>query len=58
MEGIRFLKLPVSYDNWLTGIAECFNSVLNVKALVSAFNRDKALVGASVIVKSDRLLLY
>ena len=30
------------------------NSVLNVKALVGAFNQEKALVGAvSVIVKTD-----
>ena len=32
----------------------CLNSVLNVKALVGAFNQEKALVGAfSVIVKTD-----
>ena len=32
-----------------------FNSVLNVKALVGAFNQEKALAGAfSVIVKSSR----
>ena len=31
----------------------CLNSVLNVKALVCAFNQEKALVGAfSVIVKT------
>ena len=31
-----------------------FNSVLNVKALVGAYNREKALVGAfSMIVKTD-----
>ena len=31
----------------------CLNSVLNVKALVGAFNQEKALVGAfSVIVKT------
>ena len=34
-------------------LAECLNSVLNVKALVGAFNQEKALVGAfSVIVKT------
>ena len=33
-------------------LAKCLNSVLNVKALVGAFNQEKALVGAfSVIVK-------
>ena len=35
-------------------MAKCHNSVLNVKALVGAFNQEKALVGAfSVIVKTD-----
>ena len=34
------------------GHRQCLNSVLNVKALVGAFNQEKALVGAfSVIVK-------
>ena len=34
--------------------AQCFHSVLNVKAIVGAFNQEKALVGAfSVIVKTD-----
>ena len=33
-------------------LAWCLNSVLNVKALVGAFNQEKALVGAfSVIVQ-------
>ena len=32
----------------------CLNSVLNVKALVAAFNQEKALVGAfSVIVRTN-----
>ena len=32
----------------------CLNSVLNEKALVGAFNQEKALVGAiSMIVKTD-----
>ena len=35
-------------------LAYCLNSVLNVKALVGAFNQEKALVGAfSVIAKTD-----
>ena len=35
-------------------IVSCLNSVLNVKAVVAAFNQEKALVGAfSVIVKAD-----
>ena len=33
-------------------LAQCLNSVLNVKALVGAYNQEKALVGAfSVIVQ-------
>ena len=34
-------------------LAYCLNSVLNVKAVVAAFNQEKALVGAfPVIVKT------
>ena len=36
-------------------LAWCLNSVLNVKAVVAAFNQEKALVGAfSVIVQLHR----
>ena len=36
-----------------------FDSVLNVKALVAAFNQEKALVGAFfVIVKSSRTFVW
>ena len=46
-----FPKISQSQRRPLLG--ECLNSVLNVKALVGAFNQEKALVGAfSVIVKS------
>ena len=35
-----------------TMLTKCLNSVLNVKAVVAAFNQEKALVGAfSVITK-------
>ena len=35
-------------------LSKCLNSVLNVKAVVGAFNQEKALLGAfSVIVKTD-----
>ena len=38
-------------------LALCLNSVLNVKAVVAAFNQEKALVGAfSVIVQLHRLI--
>ena len=44
----------VPYDNCVR-LALCLNSILNVKALVGAFNQEKALVGAfSMIVKSSR----
>ena len=44
------------YIPWFNAhLAYCLNSALNVKALVGAFNQEKALVGAfSVIVKTDR----
>ena len=39
-------------------LAYCLNSVLNVKALIGAFNQEKALVGAfSVIVQFHRLIV-
>ena len=38
-------------------LAYCLNSVLNVKALIGAFNQEKALVGAfSMIVQFHRLI--
>ena len=44
-KGLRVLA------SWL---ASCLNSVLNVKALVGAFNQEKALLGAfSVTLKTD-----
>ena len=40
-----------------TRLAQCLNSVLNVKALVDAFNQEQDLVGAfSVIVQLHRLI--
>ena len=41
------------YLLWVTAhVAKCFNSVINVKALLGAFNHEKALVGTfSVFVK-------
>ena len=41
----------------MTFALACLNSVLNVKAVVAAFNQEKALVGAfSVIVQLHRLI--
>ena len=31
-------------------LAQCLNSVLNVKAVVAAFNQEKALVGAFSVI--------
>ena len=54
-----------TYNGVNAHLALCLNSVLNVKALVGAFNQEKAQVGAfSVILKTDgsfaalRLLLH
>ena len=33
---------------------KCFNSVLNVKAVVAAFNQEKALVGAFSVIMNLR----
>ena len=45
--------------NYLTLRLDRVKSVLNVKALVGAFNQEKALVGAfSVIVQLRRLIVY
>ena len=41
-----------TYRGVNAGLAKCLNSVLNVKALVVAFNQEKALIGASMIVKA------
>ena len=47
-------QTPV-YLQWVnTHLAQCLNSVLNMKSLVGAFNQEKALVGAiSTNVKTD-----
>ena len=50
---------PIPYDpisrllylSWVNArLASCLNSALNVKALVGAFNQEKALVGASSVI--------
>ena len=64
-------NLPVAYDicvgdpisHLLTVgvniyLVQCLNSVINVKAVVAAFNQEKALVGAfSVIVQLHQLIV-
>ena len=36
----------------------CLNSVLNVKAVVAAFNKEKALVGAISVITNLRMDLF
>ena len=45
---------PVPFDFCVADPISRWETVLNVKALVGAFNQEKALVGAfSIIVKTD-----
>ena len=39
-------------------LAQCLNSVLNVKAVVAAFNQEKALVGAFSVISNLRMDLF
>ena len=39
-------------------LAYCLNSVLNVKAVVAAFNQEKALVGAFSVITDLRMELF
>ena len=39
-------------------LAWCLNSVLNVKAVVAAFNQEKALVGAFSLIMNLRMELF
>ena len=39
-------------------LAYCLNSVLNVKAVVAAFNQEKALVGAFSVLTNLRMELF
>ena len=39
-------------------LAYCLNSVLNVKAVVAAFNQEKALVGAFSVITNLRMELF
>ena len=41
-----------------TRLAKCLNSVLNVKAVVAAFNQEKALVGAFSVITNLRMDLF
>ena len=46
------------YLPWVnTCLAWCLNSVVNVKALVGAFNQEKALVGAFSVITNLRMEL-
>ena len=39
-------------------LAQCLNSVLNLKALVGAFNQEKALIGAFSVITNLRMELF
>ena len=39
-------------------VRKCLNSVLNVKAVVAAFNQEKALVGAFSVITNLRMELF
>ena len=39
-------------------LAQCLNSVFNVKAVVGAFNQEKALVGAFSVITNLRMKLF
>ena len=42
----------------LNPFSMCLNSVLNVKAVVAAFNQEKALVGAFSVITNLRMDLF
>ena len=47
------------YLLWVnTCLAYCLNSVLNVKAVVAAFNQEKALVGAFSMITNLQMELF
>ena len=47
------------YFPWINAcLAKCINSVLNVKALADAFNKEKALVGAFSVITNLRMELF
>ena len=39
-------------------LMSCLNSVLNVKAVVGAFNQEKALIGAFSVITNFRMELF
>ena len=39
-------------------LAKCLTSILNVKAVVAAFNKEKALVGAFSVITNLRMELF
>ena len=47
-----------TYHGVSVRLAKCLNSVLNVKAVVAAFNQEKALVGAFSVITNLRMELF
>ena len=63
MLGCRSARLRCQYhcvrDRGVNArLAKCLNSVLNVKAVVAAFNQEKALVGAFSVITNLRMELF
>ena len=50
MNSVLGTKFHISYRGVSTRLAKCLNSVLNVKALVAAFNQERALIGAFFMI--------
>ena len=54
----RWLNFASTYRGVNACWARCLNSVLNVKAVVGAFNQEKALVGAFSVITNLRMELF
>ena len=54
MNSVLGTKFHISYRGVSTRLAKCLNSVLNVKALVAAFNQERALIGAFFMIMNLR----
>ena len=54
MNSVLGTKFHISNCRVSTRLAKCLNSVLNVKALVAAFNQERALIGAFFMIMNLR----
>ena len=51
-------SLKFEYISFTLSVSLCLNSVLSVKAVVAAFNQEKALVGAFSVITNLRMDLF